>query len=86
MARREAKAYEVQGYKLVCPVCGHDLFWTRRSLLNTATATFFNLDWANREANNLSANAAATSCGSSAANLLHPGRLARSEGILPSSR
>ncbi len=52
MARREAKAYEVQGYKLVCPVCGHDLFWTRRSLLNTATATFFNLDWANREANN----------------------------------
>lgn len=51
MARTEPMASEAQGYKLVCPVCRHDLVRTRRSLLNTAAMTFFNLDWANRESN-----------------------------------
>ena len=52
VAKREAKAYEVHGHKLVCPICGHDAFWTRRTLLNTPMATFLNFDWANRQATN----------------------------------
>ena len=31
-------------------VCGNDRFWRRRAQLNTALATFFNWDWANRTA------------------------------------
>ncbi len=52
MAKREAWEDEVRGDKLECPVCRHPRFWTRRSLLNTAVATLFNVDWANREATN----------------------------------
>ena len=48
--KKEAKQYEVVGKKLNCPVCGNDKFWTRTAQLNTATATFFNLDWANKSA------------------------------------
>lgn len=39
--------------KVQCPVCGHKRFWTRRSLMNTPGMSFFNLDWANRTAQNL---------------------------------
>ena len=46
------EAVEVKGHKLVCPVCGQDRFWSRRSLLNTRGATFFKFDWANKKANN----------------------------------
>ena len=52
MAGREAQECEVHGYKLACSICRHPRFWTRRSLLNTAAATFFNVDWANRQATN----------------------------------
>jgi len=38
---------EVQGRELKCVVCGHDAFWKREAQLNTATASFFNLDWTN---------------------------------------
>lgn len=48
----EAKEYEVKGHKLSCPICGHKLFWTRRTLMNTRGLTFFNLDWANQDAKN----------------------------------
>ncbi len=38
--------------KLTCHVCGCQRFHERNSLLNTRAATFFNFDWANREATN----------------------------------
>jgi len=46
----EPQPVEVLGNELKCPVCGNQQFWTRRAQLNTAIATFFNLDWANRSA------------------------------------
>ncbi len=38
--------------RLTCCVCGHQQFHERNSLLNTRAATFFNVDWANKEATN----------------------------------
>lgn len=49
-AEEETKSYEVAGQILRCQVCGHDEFARREALLNTAAATFFNFDWANRSA------------------------------------
>jgi hypothetical protein len=37
---------------LACVVCGGTRFHERSSLLNTRAATFFNFDWANKEATN----------------------------------
>lgn len=42
----------VMGHRLVCTVCGHDLFWKRRTLMNTPGATFWGVEWANRQAEN----------------------------------
>lgn len=52
MGKNDSKEYEVKGHKLVCPVCSHNRFWTRRTLMNTAGATFLGFDWANKEAQN----------------------------------
>lgn len=41
---------EVKGHPLVCPVCAGNLFWQRQAQLNTAVASFFSFDWANRSA------------------------------------
>ena len=41
---------EIMGKKLVCPICSNTQFWQRSAQLNTAVASFFNLDWANRSA------------------------------------
>jgi hypothetical protein len=46
----EPKSYEIQGVQLRCQICQHDEFWRREGQLNTAAATFFNLDWANKSA------------------------------------
>jgi predicted nucleic-acid-binding Zn-ribbon protein len=46
----EPQAIEVKGHQLSCPICGNKAFFTRQAQLNTAGATFFNLDWANRSA------------------------------------
>ncbi len=43
---------EIAGTKLVCMVCKHDRFWSRRSMLNTRVKTFFKLDWADKQADN----------------------------------
>lgn len=48
--KAEPQTIDVLGEPLKCPVCGNQLFWTRRVQLNTSVATFFNLDWANRSA------------------------------------
>jgi hypothetical protein len=49
-SKAEAKSYEIHGHVLKCAVCGHDEFHRREAQLNTAAATFLNLDWANPSA------------------------------------
>jgi len=48
----ESNEIIIKGKKLKCPVCDHAYFFTRTSLLNTRGLTFFNLDWANKDATN----------------------------------
>ena len=48
--KSEPLTVEVKGHELKCPVCGNIYFRTKHVLLNTTLATFFNLDWANRQA------------------------------------
>ncbi|HOP05378.1 MAG TPA: hypothetical protein PL017_13205 [Tenuifilaceae bacterium] len=49
-SKAEPQTVEVNGRELRCPVCNNNLFWTRKAQLNTAVASFFDLDWANRSA------------------------------------
>ncbi len=42
----------IDGHKLVCPVCGRDTFWARKTLMNTPGMTFWGIEWANRSADN----------------------------------
>ena len=48
--KTEPQTVEVKGHTLKCPICGTTTFYSRRAQLNTSVATFFNLDWANRQA------------------------------------
>ncbi len=50
--KKKAEKYEAGGRDMKCPICGHDEFWRRKTLMNTAGMTFWELDWANREADN----------------------------------
>jgi len=43
---------QVGDRRLTCTVCGYQQIHERNSLLNTRAATFFKLDWANKEATN----------------------------------
>lgn len=52
MATPESNEVTKLGKKLVCPVCGHDRFWSRQTLMNTRGATFLNFDWVNKGATN----------------------------------
>jgi len=47
---RQPHKVQVLGKQLICAVCSYDHFFTRQALLNTAIATFFNFDWANKSA------------------------------------
>ncbi len=49
-SKDEPETYEINDRILRCHNCSHDTFWSRRAQLNTAVASFFNLDWANKEA------------------------------------
>lgn len=49
---RDAKKVVKAAHELICPICSHDRFWSRRTQMNTAFATFFDLDWLNRSARN----------------------------------
>jgi len=49
---RNAKKIIVHEKELVCPVCGKDQFWERKTLMNTAGVTFLGFDWANKPAQN----------------------------------
>jgi len=46
----EPGPYEINNKLLSCHNCQNETFWARTAQLNTATATFFNLDWANKSA------------------------------------
>ena len=47
---KEPQTVSVKGHELICPICSNNYFFSSRAQLNTAVATFFNLDWANRSA------------------------------------
>jgi hypothetical protein len=42
----------VNGKNISCPICDHEKFWKRKTLLNTSVLTLIGFDWANREAQN----------------------------------
>jgi len=46
----EPKMMEVHGRQINGVVCANEYFHTREAQLNTAAASFFNVDWANRSA------------------------------------
>ena len=50
--KRIQKEVVIEGNKLSCPVCRHDQFWRRTTLLNTRGLTFMDWDWANKNAQN----------------------------------
>ena len=47
---KEAETVNIKGHDLICPICKNNYFYSRKAQLNTAAASFFNLDWANRSA------------------------------------
>lgn len=49
-SKQEPRPVTVLNRQLVCPVCGNKLFRETRAQMNTALASFFDLDWANRTA------------------------------------
>jgi len=49
-----ATEYQIEGVKLSCQHCTHTVFFPGRAQLNTAIASLFGLDWANKEAAYLS--------------------------------
>lgn len=46
----ESKIWQVAGRPVQCPHCANTTFESRKILLNTRGATFFNFDWLNRHA------------------------------------
>ncbi len=42
--------YRIAGKQIQCPHCGNAQFESKRVLMNTRAASFFNFDWANRQA------------------------------------
>jgi hypothetical protein len=46
----QVQNYRVAGKELSCQICSYDKFWQREAQLNTAAATFFGFDWANKSA------------------------------------
>ncbi len=48
--KKKPEKIQILDQTLICPVCDGVLFWRREAQLNTAVASFFNLDWANKSA------------------------------------
>lgn len=48
----QSQTLVVNDRAIACPMCGHDRFWTRQTLMNSRGATFLGFDWANRTASN----------------------------------
>ena len=53
MTVESAAPRTILGKPLICPVCGHNEFWRRQTLMNTPGMTFFGVEWANKRADNL---------------------------------
>jgi len=49
---KQSEKVFIKGNKLICPVCNHDQFWSRNTLLNTRGLTFLDWDWVNKNAQN----------------------------------
>lgn len=49
--KAEPEKIKIDNIELHCEICKNDTFLKREAQLNTAVATFFNFDWANRVAN-----------------------------------
>lgn len=49
---KEVREVQIQGKKLTCPICKHDQFWSRETLMNTPGMTFFGVEWLNKAATN----------------------------------
>ncbi len=47
---QEAVTQRIAGCELVCPICGHDRFTHRRSLLGRRALAIFDIEWAGRRA------------------------------------
>lgn len=43
--KKDPEQVQIAGILLRCEICKHDRFWKKEAQLNTAVATFFNLDW-----------------------------------------
>jgi ribosomal protein S27AE len=48
----EVEERTVKGFKLKCPICGYERFWSRTTLMSTRGATFLGFDWVNKVALN----------------------------------
>jgi len=42
----------IDGHSLLCPVCGQDKFWQRKTALLTPAAAFLNFNWGSKVATN----------------------------------
>ena len=52
MSKKKVEKFTVEDFELKCNICGHDQFWSRKTLMNTPWTTFFGFDWANKPAKN----------------------------------
>jgi predicted RNA-binding Zn-ribbon protein involved in translation (DUF1610 family) len=52
MAKKEIKTYEIDGHKLICPICKNETFWYKKTLMNTKSASLLGYDWTNKNADN----------------------------------
>ncbi|MFW5719538.1 MAG: hypothetical protein ACOCXT_00740 [Candidatus Dojkabacteria bacterium] len=52
MAKSKPRKYFVHGIPLVCPICNHNRFFTRETLMNTPGMSLLGWDWANKAATN----------------------------------
>lgn len=43
---------DVDGRAVPCPICGHDRFWTRETVMSGRGAAFFDVEWASPSAVN----------------------------------
>jgi hypothetical protein len=48
--KSEPESATVKGIPLRCEICKNDRFWPQRAQLQSAVASFFNLDWTGRTA------------------------------------
>lgn len=49
---KKLESIAIKGNGLTFVICKNDNFWERKTLMNTKGVTFFNLDWANKSAQN----------------------------------